>query len=78
MSGKLLPSASLLAAEHFSQDRSGYYVGAGVGWEFNPNWIVGVQYRHDDFGTTRSAPLGAAGVPATADTTDLSLRSGFG
>ncbi|MGA7807040.1 outer membrane protein [Bradyrhizobium sp.] len=68
-------AASGAVTEQFSQDRSGYYVGAGVDWAFNPNWIVGVEYRHDDFGTTRSVPLGVAGVPVTADTTDLSLRS---
>jgi outer membrane immunogenic protein len=61
--------------EQFSQNRSGWYVGAGVDWAFNPNWIVGVEYRHYDFGTSRSVPIGVGGAPVPGDATDLSLRS---
>jgi outer membrane immunogenic protein len=68
-------AANGAVTEQFSQDRSGWFAGGGVDWAFNPSWIVGVDYRHYDFGTSRSVPVGVGGMPITADTTDLSLRS---
>jgi opacity protein-like surface antigen len=48
----------------------------GIDYAFNTNWIVGVEYRHYDFGTKRSVPiLAATGALNTFDTTDLALRA---
>jgi outer membrane immunogenic protein len=61
--------------EQFSQNRSGWYVGGGVDWAFSRNWIVGVEYRHYDFGTSRGVPTFTAGGLNPFDTTDLGLRA---
>src|SRR5215471_16031561 len=61
--------------EQFSQTRSGWYAGAGVDWALNPNWVVGVEYRHYDFGTARGVPMLVGGGLDPANTTDVSLRA---
>jgi outer membrane immunogenic protein len=61
--------------EQLSQNRSGWYVGGGIDWAFNPNWIVGVEYRHYDFGTLRGVPTLAGGGLNPVDSQDLSLRA---
>jgi outer membrane immunogenic protein len=61
--------------EFFSQTRSGWYAGAGVDWAVNPNWVVGVEYRHYDFGTARGVPTLVGGGIDAANTMDVSLRA---
>lgn len=56
-------------------DRSGWYAGAGVDWAVVPNVIVGVEYRHYDFGTSRDVPRSVAGLLIPFNTYDDNLKS---
>jgi len=62
-------------AESFTQDRSGWYAGVGVDYALNRNWIIGVEYRHYDFGTARGVPTRITGVLNPADSLDTSLKA---
>jgi outer membrane immunogenic protein len=58
-----------------TQDRSGWYAGVGVDWAVLPNVVVGLEYRHYDFGTLRDVPTTLTGVPAPFNTEDVNLKS---
>lgn len=61
--------------ESVTQTRLGWYVGAGVDWMVAANWIVGVEYRHYDFGSQQIVPFNnTTGAFATDDASDLRLR----
>ena len=55
----------------FNTTRSGWTLGAGIEYMFTPNWILGVEYNHYDFGsanvTASSTPIagGATFFPGT-------------
>lgn len=36
--------------EYFTDLRTGWTVGAGADWAITSNWIIGVDYRHSDYG----------------------------
>jgi outer membrane immunogenic protein len=67
-------TAAGAVVESSSNNLSGWYVGGGVDWMLSPTWILGVEYRHYDFGTQRSVPVGPTGVAVVADTIDQSTR----
>ena len=62
-----LNTSAVPTIESFSQNRYGWYVGAGVDWAINSNWIIGAEYRHYDFGREVGVPFDnlAGGFDAT-------------
>jgi opacity protein-like surface antigen len=75
-----LPVAATSNGRH-----NGWYVGAGIDWMVAKEWVVGVEYRHYDFGdndvlafTTAGVPIGALNVDLEADTVSLRVSWKFG
>jgi len=64
----LAPGGALF--DQSTNDQSGFYVGGGVDYAITNRWIIGVEYRHYDFGTDRAVPTTGAGVPVPGDTWD--------
>lgn len=62
--------------ESDTQNRFGYYIGAGVDWMLTPNWILGAEYRHYDFGTDVNVPFdNLIGAAAVGDSTNIKLKA---
>jgi outer membrane immunogenic protein len=56
--------------DNATASHDGYYIGGGVDWAVFNSWVVGVEYRHYDFGTVRTVPVAVGGfldVPNTYD-----------
>jgi outer membrane immunogenic protein len=57
---------------------NGWYAGAGVDWLASPGVVLGIEYRHYDFGSRTIAPTAlVGGVPAQLpnDTTKFTLQA---
>jgi outer membrane immunogenic protein len=56
----------------------GWTLGAGVDYAFTPNWTLGLEYRHMDFGKVDFTSFaGPASVDVSADTVRLNLNYRF-
>lgn len=67
------PAAPAFAVSS-SNNRDGYYVGGGVDWAIYQNWIVGVEYRHYDFGTQTVFPVTPAGVQPAIEQNNVTAK----
>jgi outer membrane immunogenic protein len=60
--------------ETWDQRAKGWYIGTGLDWRIARDWIVGIEYRHYDFGDQRIVPFAAPpGGLIPFDTMDRSV-----
>jgi outer membrane immunogenic protein len=55
---------------------SGWDVGAGVEYAFDPRWLARLEYRYYDFGSFNTSNVGAY-LPLHLHTTVNTVRAGF-
>lgn len=65
-----------LGGASFSATRSGFVVGAGAEYLFNPNWSAKIEYDFLDFGTDNFAFAAAGGVPVGINTQVHEIKIG--
>jgi outer membrane immunogenic protein len=64
-SANFIPGAAVTTAQ--SGTHTGWTIGGGAEYQFTPNWIFGVEYRHSEYESKRYVYLGPVDVDLKTD-----------